>query len=474
MKRSELFFDAILLPLDYLALLAAGMAAYYIRLHPAVQNIRRAQFILELPFVQYVQLVSIVAVIVIIIFSLQGLYAVQARRRAWDEVTRIFSGISMGVMLIILYTFLSAELFQSRFIVIAAYGFALIFVSISRFIIRWVQRLAVRQGYGVYRVLLVGNGQYGYQLAAAIRQRPQLGYRVVGELDTVDLGQMEFIHQTRGIDEVIQTDPTLGDERNLQILDFCDHYKIDYKYVPNLFETQVTNVRFRLLQGVPVVELRRTPLDGWGRIAKRSMDLVAAVAGLLLLAPLFLVVAILIKLDSKGPVFYHQTRVGKNKIPFEIYKFRSMKLEYCLGPAFGGPGAEAFYEALRQQTNERENGPLFKMRQDPRLTRVGRFIRQWRIDELPQLFNVLGGQMSLLGPRPHLPVEVENYSKHHRKLFTIKPGMSGMAQVQGSSGLSFEEEAKLDIGYIENWSLKTDIILLFKTAKILFTDPNAV
>lgn len=473
MKRSELLFDAILLPLDFTALLAAGIAAYYLRISPLVQRVRPALFTVDLPFGRYMQLALIVATVIVIIFALQGCYTMRSRRRLYDEMTRIFSGISMGVLIIIIYTFLSAELFQSRFIVAAAYFFAILFVAYGRLLIRRIQREALRRGYGVYRVALVGNGRYGTELAQAFRQRPELGYRVVGELDSVDRVQLDTLHATRGIDEMIQTDASLTDRDNWQLLDFCDQHKIDYKYVPNFFETQASNVQFRQLQGVPIIELLRTPLEGWGRIAKRSMDIIGSLIGLVVLAPLFVVVAVAIRLDSPGPVFYKQVRVGRNKELFKIYKFRSLKREYCLGEEYGGMTAEAVEQQLRQQTNERA-GPLFKMRNDPRHTRVGKWVRCWRIDELPQLINVLRGEMSLLGPRPHLPKEVEQYSKHHRKLFTIKPGMSGMAQVHGSSGLTFEQEAKLDIGYIENWALKTDIILLLRTLRIVFIDKNAV
>jgi len=159
--------------------------------------------------------------------------------------------------------------------------------------------------------------------------------------------------------------------------------------------------------------------------------------------------------------------------PFDIYKFRSMYTKYSLGARYGGREADKYEENLREQANER-TGPLFKMKNDPRVTRVGKVLRKSRIDELPQLINVLRGEMSLMGPRPHLPQEVERYSKHHNRLFTIKPGMSGMAQVNGSAGLPFEQEAKLDIGYIEDWSLWLDIVLLIKTFRILLTDRNAV
>lgn len=473
MKRSELFFNAIVLPTDYIALLVSGMVAYYLRVSPYVQTIRPAQFTLDLPFGEYMQLVAIVSAIIIIIFAIQGMYAMRARRRISEEVTKIFSGISLGIMLIIVYIFLTAELFQSRFILLTAYIVAVILVTLGRFIVRRMQMMAVRRGYGIYRVALVGNGPYGSKLSEVLKQNPEAGYKIVTELDTMDRDTLETVNQTVGIDEIIQTDPNFSDEKNLSLIDFSDEHKIDFKYVPNLFETVATNVSFRQLAGIPVVELLRTPLDGWGRIAKRVMDLSGAIIGGLVISPLLLLTALIVKLDSPGRIFYKQKRIGRNKQPFILYKFRTMKTEYCIGEEYGGKKAEEFYADLRKQTNERQ-GPLFKMKGDPRITKVGRFLRRWRLDELPQLYNVLRGEMSLIGPRPHLPEEVAKYSKHHRKLFTIKPGMSGMAQVNGSSGLTFNAEAKFDIGYIEFWSLKLDIILLLKTFRILFTDKNAI
>lgn len=474
MKRSELLFDAVLLPLDFLALLAAGAAAYFLRISPAIeQGVGPAIFELDLPFVEYVQLIAIVATVIIGIFALQGLYAMRVTRRVLDEFTHIFAGISIGVMVVIVYFFLNAQLFQSRFILLLAYVLAIVFVTLGRYFARRLQITLLTRGYGIHRVALVGNGRMAQQLRAVFQARPHMGYRVVGSLSIARWDALESLQQRFGIDEVIQTDPTMPEEDNLVLLDFCDKYKIDYKYVPNLFETYAANVNFRPLGGVPVMELSRTPLDGWGRIAKRALDVVGALTGLLVLSPLLAATSWAIRHDSPGPVLYKQTRMGRNMKPFPIYKFRSMKQEYCLGDTYGGIAAQQFDQELRRNTNER-SGPLFKMRDDPRVTRVGRFIRKWRIDELPQLLNVLHGEMSLLGPRPHLPEEVQRYDKHHRKLFTIKPGMSGMAQVNGNAGLSFEQEAELDIGYIEHWSLWLDIILLLKTALILTRDKYAI
>ena len=473
MKRSELFFCAALVPIDFIALVGAGAAAYYLRVSPFVQRVRPAVFTLDLPLIEYLPLLGIVAFSIVVIFALQGLYAMESTRRLRDELTRIFAGISMGMMGIITYTFLSAELFQSRFILLAAYLFALFFVSVGRWLVRRLQLVAMARGFGAHRVALVGNGRFGQQLSTILSSRPELGLRVVGMIDVVRWDALEHVYAQHGIDEIIQTDPTLPAEDNLVLLDFCDKYKLIYKYVPDLFETYAARVRLGAIGGVPLMELLRTPLDGWGRIVKRVMDVVGAGLGLAVLSPLLVVVAALIRLDTPGSIFYCQTRVGRGRKLFEMYKFRTMHAQYCTGEKYGGDAASQFELQLRGQLNERI-GPLFKMKRDPRVTRVGRALRRTRIDELPQLINVWRGEMSLLGPRPHLPQEVARYAKHHSKLFTIKPGMSGMAQVHGNAGLPFEQEAKLDIGYIENWSLWQDIILLFKTFRILFTDRNAV
>ena len=217
----------------------------------------------------------------------------------------------------------------------------------------------------------------------------------------------------------------------------------------------------RTLGGYPIVALRRTPLEGWGRVWKRLLDFVVALVGLLLLWPVFALIALVITADSAGPVFFRQVRVGRNQRSFRIVKFRTMV-----------KNAEELKRKLLLH-NER-SGPLFKMKDDPRVTRVGRFLRMWRLDEFPQFFNVLLGEMSLIGPRPHLPEEIERYDRYHRKLFAIKPGMTGLAQVSGSSSLPFEKEAALDVHYIEHWSPKLDLLIFMKTIQRLLGDRSAV
>ena len=232
-------------------------------------------------------------------------------------------------------------------------------------------------------------------------------------------------------------------------------------FVPNLFQTLTANIDIETLAGVPLIELKRTPLEGWNKVIKRMVDFIGAIFGIILFSPVFILSAILIKLDSRGPVIVRLKRISLGR-EFYLYKFRSM--------------VENAHEIKSQllKYNEREGaGPLFKMKNDPRITRVGGYLRKFRMDELPQFFNVLKGDMSMVGPRPHEPEEIAKYQKHHKKLLTIKAGITGMAQVSGSSDLPFEDEVKLDTYYIENWSLFLDFKILLKTVFILFTDRSA-
>ncbi len=452
MKRSEILFSVILLPVDFFMLFLAVFLSYHIRISPLVTTFRPVYF--NLPLKDYLTSFIIVAPLCLIVFALAGLYKIAVTRRLSDEFFRIFMGVTMGLVAVVFYIFLRAELFQSRFLLLATWFLAIITVTSGRFFVRRLQVYLLKYGFGVHRVLLVGENGVCHTLREEFKEDIGMGYSVVATINKIIPEELEKIRKEKGVDEVIQCNPHLSAEENLQLLDFCEEYKIDYKYVPNLFETYATNVEVKTIKGIPLVELKRTPLDGWGRVAKRAVDLLGSGAGLVLLAPLFIIVAVLIKIDSPGPVFFRQIRVGKHGRHFRIFKFRSMVKD----------AEERKKELL--PLSERK-GPLFKLKDDPRVTRIGRILRRTRIDELPQLINVLKNDMSLIGPRPHLPSEVAQYQKHHLRLFTIKPGMTGLAQISGASDLAFEEEARLDIYYIENWSLKMDLEILLKTFKII-------
>jgi exopolysaccharide biosynthesis polyprenyl glycosylphosphotransferase len=263
------------------------------------------------------------------------------------------------------------------------------------------------------------------------------------------------------VDEVLLADPDLPKDQRYQLIDTANELHLDFKYAADIMGLARINTETVTLSGIPIVEVKKTSLEGWGRISKRIFDLLISVLLLIITSPLFLIISVLIKLESSGPVLYVNQRIGGKGRQFGLLKFRSMVKD-----------AEAMKERLLAQ-NERGEGPLFKLKNDPRITRMGKFIRRWSIDELPQLINVLKGELSLVGPRPHEPHEVAKYQKHHKRLLDIKPGLTGLAQVSGRSDLPFEDEVKLDVYYIENWSLWLDLKILLQTPRAVLSARSA-
>ena len=217
------------------------------------------------------------------------------------------------------------------------------------------------------------------------------------------------------------------------------------------------------------LEYKASPLDGRWRVVKRVFDVFVSGIALLILSPVLLLVALAIKLDSRWPVLYIQDRVGKNKVPFTFVKFRSMYTHLSTGAQYGGKEAREFEKELEASDANVRVGILTKIKDDPRVTPVGRFLRKTSLDELPSLRSVLIGDMSLVWPRPHLAHEVDQYDARQERLFSIKPGITGYAQLFGRDNLPFEEEAKLDLYYIQNWSVIMDIYVLVGTVKVIFS-----
>jgi len=462
MKKSDLIFSAILIPIDYLMIVLAAIAAYALRYVDWIQKIR--PIIFDLKFNEYWNFVWSIALGWIFIFIIAGLYEMNGPKKIFPEIGKIFLACSTGILTVIVSAFFSRELFNSRFILLFAWIFSFVFVTIARMMVRGLQKLFYLKGRGVHKIVLVGSDDSSENIAKEIYRHKNLGYKIVDRFNNFDSGNQEKIiefYKQKAFDEIWQTDSSLDRKENLKLLDFANENHLVFKYAADFFATQSSNFEIYTLAGVPMVEVKRTALDGWGRILKRIFDIIFSVLFLIILSPVFLIIAVLVKFDSRGNVFYSQVRVGTQEKRIKIHKFRSMVMN-----------AERLKSKLVIQ-NERSDGPLFKIEDDPRITRVGKFIRAWSIDELPQLWNVLIGEMSLVGPRPHLPEEVAKYEKRHKKLLNIKPGITGLSQVSGRSDLYFEEEARLDTFYIENWSLWLDLIILIKTPFVVLMRKGA-
>lgn len=462
MKRSELAFAAAQAPLDFIMLALAAIAAYYIRFESAYTELRPV--IYNLPFKTYLNIVFPIAFCWILIFAFAGLYKIKNTRRILDELSKVILACSTGIMAVIIYIFLKREMFSSRFVVLASWILGIIFVFLARVAVIYAQRWFLKKGIGMNKAVLVGNSKTAAKIKKEFSENPAFGYEVIAEFEKFDEKELERLKEKFDIDVIIQTDQNMGKDEIMDLLDFATINQIGFKYTADLFGATAIQREVSTIADIPIIEIKRTPLDGWGRIIKRTFDIIGSSAAIIILSPVMIAAAIAVKLDSKGPVFYLDYRYGQKFRKFIFYKFRSMRAELCDGE--GPTGTDAGNRMLEELVNGEHNtrsGPLHKIKDDPRVTNVGKVIRKFSIDEFPQFFNVLKGDLSLVGPRPHMSIEVAKYERHHRRLFEIKPGITGLAQISGRSDLDFEDEVKLDTFYIENWSLKMDLAILFKT-----------
>lgn len=458
MKRTELLFSVLLLPLDFLALVAAGYAAYRLRFFELVTDVRPVLY--DISLTEYLPSVAGVAFVWIIIFALLGLYTRRSTDSWWGELGKVMVGCAMGLTLIIIVVFFQRQFFSSRFVLLAGTGLAIVLVSMVRLLVRLVQRRLFRYGFGRHRLAIIGAAEAVDGISHRLSTEPELGYAVRATIpaDESGLTALTVLLREQAVDEVLFLDTSL--EARRQFFELAEHYHVTFCYAPDLVTSPIGHVALDLTLGVPIIEVPETTIEGWGRVLKRVMDIVGSLCGLIVLAPFFLLAYVMVRRDSAGPALYRSQRMGRHGL-FTFYKFRSMKLEFSTGNGYGGAAAEALRERLKAESARR--GPVPKIINDLRITEAGKFLRRWSLDELPQLWNVLIGDMSLVGPRPHMPDEVANYEKHHFKVLAVKPGLTGLAQVSGRSDLDFEDEVSLDRYYLENWTPLLDIRILFKT-----------
>jgi exopolysaccharide biosynthesis polyprenyl glycosylphosphotransferase len=471
MKKSEIFFSAILVPLDYCVVVLGILLAYYLRFDLLANMLvfqRSGETVLS--FSNYFYAALFIAGLLVLTFAFEGLYAMKTTRTKAREFYKIIIASSAAFLVVVIFLFFKRETFSSRFIIVAGWFLTVFFVSFIRIVVRFVQsKLAVKKGIGMHRVLIVGKNKTSKTIVRKFKKEPGLGYRVVKILEDFNWKKLKRINKKKGIDEIIQCDPDLLKSKINMLVRFSDIYKIDYKYIPNLYDAHATNVNISQIVNFPVIELNKTPLDGWGKVIKRTFDILFTIIFILVFSPLYLLIALLIKLDSRGPVFYKDYRCGYRKEKFVCYKFRSLETELCDGE-FGTKEGNKFLKKLEkdQNKNTRKGGPLHKIKDDPRITCVGKVIRRYSLDEIPNFFNVLKGEMSVVGYRPHMTYEVDKYNYDQQRMFYIKPGITGLAQISGRSDLDFDEEVRLDVYYMENWSLLMDILIIFKTPFVLF------
>lgn len=471
MKRLELILTFLQVPFDFCLLILAGLSAYSLRFTKTVTDIRPVLF--DLPFETFFQTLLLVAVGWVAIFAASGLYRINPNRKLVRDITKIVMGCSTGFAAIAIYLFFTLQKFDSRFLVLTGWVLAIVYVVIGRLLVRGIRIFFYHRGIGLRRIVIIGDEAVTETIKETLLREPHYGCIVVGTYATFTAKTQAELAK-KFPDEVLFTNPKADEDETLSAIDYCNEHHITFKYSADLFATIATNMSVSTIGSVPIIELRRTRLSGWGRIFKRCIDIIGSLFFLLIFSPFSLIASIIILFETGRPIIYRNERVGQYGEKFTTLKFRSMYKDQSTGNQFGKSGERALKaEAELIKRNSVKNGPVYKIKDDPRVTPFGRFIRRWSIDELPQFWNVLKGDMSLVGPRPHQPREVDHYEKHHKIVLTLRPGLTGLAQISGRSNLSFEDEVRLDTYYIENWSVIMDIVILLKTPLAVFSKKGA-
>lgn len=452
MKKAEAVFGLLRIPVDAIAVFAALLLAYRLRelnidLIPWVQLLEPATTLPPVP--EYVSTFVLPGILGFLFFGgCLSMYALLATRSAWNEVGRLLIASFLWLVAVIAWYFLvKKQLFYSRMLLVHSAFFIALFGIVGRVSVLLLQRAFLRCGIGVRRVVSVGEKLL--VKAAKTTLTEDVRYKYLGHISS--LAELKKLCEG-GVDLVLQTDPDPKNAATNALIEYCRSEHIGYAFLPPVLAENPHQLRTDKLGLVPMLKFRPTPLDGWGRVTKRTFDIVGSLALLIVLLPFLAFFAFLALLLQGRPLFYVSRRVGDpSRSTFPVLKFRTMVRN-----------ADKKKAELKAKSH-RADGPLFKIKNDPRVTPLGRVLRRFSIDELPQLFNVLIGQMSLVGPRPHLPDEVGKYSTYERRVFAVKPGITGLAQVSGRSDLPFKEEVRLDLKYIEEWNPLLDLWVLWRT-----------
>jgi exopolysaccharide biosynthesis polyprenyl glycosylphosphotransferase len=495
---------ATLVLVDLVLSLVAFVLAYKLRHHTDIFEWKRKSFFpvgVWDEFEPYLPLLLFVPLAKVLALRRGGLYKLRGEFSFSDDFIRTFRAGTLAFLVLVLIAFLFRQGFTFReghFVSLDFSYSRLVFVYdwLLSMLLFWVTRCAVRMIQIGYRssernlipTIVVGCGEMAQLCVAEISEKPRLGYKLVGAVSArVNedaalvrgygvrmLGSFDNLPELvkkYGVEEVLITDTRIHPRKMFEVLMECgrDHH-IKYRVIPNLFDCLPGKTEIATIGSLPMIKLYEEPLRGSQRVLKRGMDMVAAILLLLLTWPFWVALAVLIKLESRGPVFLRQERVGMDGKMFLMFKFRSM---------MDGCDDQAHQELMKRTINGDDanqgttDAPIYgKLKDDPRLTRIGSWMRRYSVDELPQVINVLMGQMSMVGPRPPIPYEVRYYKDWHRTRFHVRPGITGLWQVSGRNRLHFEEMVRLDLFYIENWSPWLDLKIMLKTLPVMLRGDN--
>lgn len=430
----------ILMMSDLLGMGLAFLLSYMVRndfIGPQIQ-----------PFREYLHAFPAVALILILTFHTFGLYTRRQRITPLSEWVGLFRAITLVWVLVMAASFLY-KYDYSRILVVLLYGFALIFIVVGRTLVRSVYGFLQKRGIGVTNVLIIGTGKPAKKVAEGLKAYDAFGYRVVGFVAEEKLHQIVSLIEKNKIHEVYVADPRLSHERILELIHRADKTDVKFKVVSDLFEIVAGDIDLDELEGLPSLHLKSGEPNLLYRFIKRLFDLLFSMGALVIFAPIWFLLMAIIRLESPGSPIFKQERVGKNGKPFLCYKFRTM---YATA-------------------HPNEYAP--KHKSDARVTQVGRWLRKTSLDEVPQFWNVLKGDMSVVGPRPEMTFIVKGYREWQRRRLDVKPGITGLWQILGRKDLPLHENIEYDFYYIKNQSLLLDLVILLKTIEVVLRGKGA-
>lgn len=474
--RNSKLHSLILMVVDALVLVSAFALAYVARVQydprPLLHNIYAYDylfaFLLIVPFW-------------ILVFGLIGLYQPSTYNRRLIEWGKIAVGSFLGILLVIGWEYVSDKnLFPARLVAVYALVGSFLLIILEREAMRLFRTLSYRYGKGVKRVLLIGASGVTSDIALSLADTRKSGHEIVAIAGPKRIlpETSRAIHYSSpeaalkqlkelGVTTIIQTDLYENPARNQAILSTAQTNHLEYSFIPAESEFYSGKNTIDIFLGYPMITVYQTPLVGWGSIAKRIIDVIASSLGIIILSPFFLVIFLIKRIVDPGPAFYISKRLSRFSQPIGLIKFRSM------GAQYGSKDAADEFRAMGREDLAEEYEKSRKVDNDPRITRFGRWLRNTSVDELPQLFNVLKGDISLVGPRPILPQEVRLAKGRAALLHSVKSGMTGLWQVSGRSELNFDERIELELFYAQNWTFWLDIKILFKTVWVVIKGKGA-
>ncbi|MBQ3793318.1 MAG: undecaprenyl-phosphate glucose phosphotransferase [Lachnospiraceae bacterium] len=466
-KDNQKYFNGLHVVIDGALVAISYITAWWLKFESPFSNVKEGEYHLDMQ--TYFRAIPFLVVGYLILYSLCKLYTPKRGTDPAGEIAHIIEANTLGIVITTSVLFVIWQQHFSRSMIFLFFVVNTLLTTLFRGLVRYVLKVMRRSGHNMKHVLLVGYSRATEQYIDRIKMNPQWGYVVHAILDDEvprgslykgvkvvgTIGNLEYILPENKLDEIAIALPLKQYDRLGSIVSLCEKSGVHTKFIPDYSEVFSSRPYTEDLMGLPVINIRNVPLTNTlNRILKRTVDFLGSFVGIILISPLLLILAVAVKLSSPGPIIFKQQRIGLHNKPFQMYKFRSMRM---------------------QSPEDEKKG--WTTKGDPRVTKVGAFIRRTSLDELPQLFNVLKGDMSLVGPRPERPQYVDKFKEEIPRYMVkhqVRPGMTGWAQVNGYRGdTSIKKRIEYDIYYIENWTLGFDIRILFRTIFHGFVNKNA-